>query len=415
MSTSTSSPHIVVLGGGAAGFFAALSCAQENPKCRVSIFERTAQLLGKVKISGGGRCNVTHACFDPAKLVTFYPRGGQALRGAFARFQPQDTVDWFESRGVPLKTEADGRMFPTTDQSQTIIDCLINEAKRLDITISTHAVVQSIQKKGTGFELTMNNVKTVVADRLVLATGSNPQGWEWAQTLGHSLETPVPSLFTFTIKDPRLEGLSGLAVPDATVGIEGTRIVQRGPILVTHWGLSGPAVLKLSAWGARELNEAGYKANVRVNWLPAMKPSELLERLLKLRDSQKLKKAPGDYSFGLPRRLWVRLSAVCGVLANKRWSEISNEHMKKLAGELQNGIYAVEEKSTFKEEFVTCGGVRLKEVDFRTMESKICPNLYFAGEVLDIDGVTGGFNFQSAWTTGWIAGRSAARESTFTS
>ncbi len=404
--------QVVVLGGGAAGFFAAIACGEHNPAGRVRLLERTSQVLGKVKISGGGRCNVTHACFDPARLVTFYPRGGPALRGPFSRFQPQDTIDWFQSRGVPLKTEEDGRVFPVSDSSQTIVDCLLKEARRFGVTIQTQALVKSIERKesarGTHFELHMDSGEVVHADRLILATGSNPQGWAWARALGHQLETPVPSLFTFTIKDARLDGLAGVAVPKVTVGIEGTKLSQSGALLVTHWGLSGPAVLKLSAWGARALHDFNYQVRLRVNWLPELRPEELLERLHQLRSTQKLKKAPGDYSFGLPRRLWVRLAAVSGVLANKRWTEISNENLKSLAQQLQNGLYPISGKSVFKEEFVTCGGVRLDEVDFRTMESKRCSGLYFAGEILDIDGVTGGFNFQSAWTTGWLAGRAAS-------
>jgi len=412
MSSDVRSPHVVILGGGAAGFFAALACARENPACRVTILERTAQVLAKVKISGGGRCNVTHACFDPARLVMFYPRGGRALRGPFSRFQPQDTMDWFESHGVALKTEEDGRIFPTSDNSQTVIDCLVTEARRSHITIKTQVLIQSIEQtsaaRGAGFDIRMASGTMLHADRLILATGSNPQGWEWAVALGHTCETPVPSLFTFTIKDPRLEGLSGVAVTQATVGIEGTALSQTGALLITHVGLSGPAVLKLSAWGARALHEVDYQARVRVNWLPDIRADALLERLHQLRSKQKLKKAPGDYSFGLPRRLWVRLAAVSGVLANKRWTEISNDHLKALTGELHEGLYPLSGKNPFKEEFVTCGGVRLNEVDFRTLESKRCPGLYFAGEILDIDGVTGGFNFQSAWTTGWLAGVAAS-------
>jgi predicted Rossmann fold flavoprotein len=414
MSSERFSPQVTVLGGGAAGFFAALACARENPACRVIILERTAQTLSKVKISGGGRCNVTHACFNPPRLVTFYPRGGQALRGPFNRFQPQDTIDWFEARGVPLKTEEDGRMFPTSDKSQTIIDCLMEEARRASITIRTQTLVNSIERRDpeAGFILRLGSGGFLEADRLILATGGNPQGWEWAASLGHTIEPPVPSLFTFTVKDARLEGLSGVSVPQASVAIEGTTWAQTGALLVTHWGFSGPVTLKLSAWAARALHDLGYQARLCVNWLPELRAQEVLERLHELRTRQKLKKAPGDYSFGLPRRLWVRLAAVSGVLANKRWTEISNESLKKLAGELHEGIYLMSGKSVFKEEFVTCGGVRLEEVNFRTMESKRCPGLYFAGEVLDIDGVTGGFNFQSAWTTGYLAGQAAARSLT---
>lgn len=407
--TASEKIQTIILGGGAAGFFAAIACAEENPSGRVTLLERSSNLLAKVKISGGGRCNVTHACFEPARLATYYPRGGRALLGPFSRFQPRDTMTWFEDRGVALKTEDDGRIFPVSNLSQTIMDCLIKAAQRAHVEVKTQVLVSSVQKKADGrFALVLNSGESLSADRLIFATGSNPQGWEWAKSLGHTLETPVPSLFTFTIQDPRLEGLAGVAVPKTVLRLEPNGMTQEGALMVTHWGLSGPAVLKLSAWGARVLHEAGHQAQLRVNWLPEFRGDELLHRLHDLRTQQKLKKAPGDYSFGLPRRLWVRLAATSGVLANKRWTEISNDNLKKLAEELQSGIYSITGKSTFKEEFVTCGGVRLDEVDFRTMESKRCPHLYFAGEVLDIDGVTGGFNFQSAWTTGWLAGRSAA-------
>jgi predicted Rossmann fold flavoprotein len=300
-------------------------------------------------------------------------------------------------------------MFPATDLSQTIMDCLTEAARGANVKVRCQSLIASIQKSADGrFSLQMESGETLEADRLILATGGNPQGWEWASHLGHTIEPPVPSLFTFTIQDPRLEGLSGVAVPRTVLRLEPGGMTQEGALLITHWGLSGPAVLKLSAWGARVLHEAGYQARLRVNWLPEFRGDELLHRLVDLRNRQILKKAPGDYSFGLPRRLWVRLAATSGILANKRWTEVSNENLKRLAVELQAGVYSISGRSVFKEEFVTCGGVRLDEVDFRTMESKRCPQLYFAGEVLDIDGVTGGFNFQSAWTTGWLAGRSAA-------
>ena len=384
---------VVVLGGGAAGFFAAIACAEANPSCRVTLLERSSHVLAKVKISGGGRCNVTHACFDPAELVTFYPRGGQALKGPFSRFQPRDTVAWFEDRGVALKTEEDGRMFPVSDLSQTIIDCLTASAAHAKVRVQRQVLVASIQKRdglSGGFTLLMESGESLAADRLIFATGSNPQGWEWAKSFQHTIEPPVPSLFTFTIQDPRLEGLSGVSVPKTVLRLEPSGMTQEGALLITHWGLSGPAVLKLSAWGARVLHDADYQAQLRLNWLPEFHGEELLRRLHDLRSRQKLKKAPGDYSFGLPRRLWVRLAATSGIVANKRWTEVSNESLKKLAGELQTGIYPISGRSAFKEEFVTCGGVRLDEVDFRTMESKRCRHLYFAGEVLDIDGVTGG-------------------------
>lgn len=410
----TDSPNldVVVMGGGAAGYFAAIACAEENPAARVALLERSSQTLAKVKISGGGRCNVTHACFDPAQLVTFYPRGGSALRSPFSRFQPRDTVTWFESRGVPLKTEGDGRMFPVTDRSQTIMDCLTEQAERTHVKVTTNVMMESIERETTpgaaGFRLVLKSGDSRHADRLILATGSNPHGWEWAQQLGHTLESPVPSLFTFTVKDARLEGLAGISVAQAAMRIEGTSLSQSGALLVTHWGLSGPAVLKLSSWGARWLHDAGYRAGLRVNWLPEIKPAALLQQLRELRQSQSAKVVPGDNPYGLPRRLWVRLTQAAGISAPSRWSQVSNEKLSALAQELQDGLFALNGKGAFKEEFVTCGGVRLDEVNFRTMESKRCPHLYLAGEILDIDGLTGGFNFQSAWTTGWLAGKSAA-------
>lgn len=401
--------HVVVLGGGAAGFFAAIACAEENPACRVTILERFSHVLAKVRISGGGRCNVTHACFDPAKLVPFYPRGGPELRGPFSRFQPQDTVAWFESRGVPLKTEPDGRMFPRTDQSQTIIDCLTEQARCANVALFLNTVVNGIEPQEKGFRLLLNSGDPMPADRLILATGSNPQGLEWARALGHRVEPPVPSLFSFTVPDARLEGLAGLCVPKATLRIEGADLSQSGALLITHWGLSGPVVLKLSAWEARRLHDLKYQARLRVNWLPDLSVDSLLERLRQIRSSHARKGAPGGPSLGLPRRLWARLAAAAKFPTGVRWSEISNERLLAFARELQMETYGITGKSAFKEEFVTCGGVRLDEVDFRALESKRRPGLYFAGEILDIDGVTGGFNFQSAWTTGWIAGKSAAR------
>jgi predicted Rossmann fold flavoprotein len=409
MSVQSSAPSVIVRGGGAAGFFAAIARAEQNPASRVILLERSSHTLAKVKISGGGRCNVTHACFDPALLATFYPRGGAALRGPFSRFQPRDTVAWFESRGVAIKTEADGRMFPVSNSSQTIIDCLNEAAARANVTIRLNSVVDALSRDPEGgFHLRLNVGEFLDADRIILATGSSPQGLEWARALGHTIEPPVPSLFTFTIKDPRLEGLSGLSVPQAALWIENTELRQNGPLLITHWGLSGPAVLKLSAWGARILHGLDYHAGLHVNWLPDRSREQLLDHLKQLRSAQSRKAAPGDNSFGLPRRLWARLASAAGIPDGQRWSEVSNDRLQQFALELQDGTFEITGKSTFKEEFVTCGGVCLDEVDFRTMQSKRCPHLYLAGEVLDIDGVTGGFNFQNAWTTGWLAGKAAA-------
>lgn len=398
--------HMVIIGGGAAGFFAAINCAESHPHCRVTLLEKSRQLLAKVRISGGGRCNVTQACFDPALFVQNYPRGGKALRGPFSRFQAQDTVDWFAKRGVQLKTEADGRMFPISDDSATIVNCLRDAAQGAGVLIRTEIHISSIQATEAGFEINLKSGEQLAAGRLLLATGSNSQGYAWAESLGHSLVPPVPSLFTFTIADPRLEGLAGLSVPQARLKLAGTSLAQEGPLLVTHWGLSGPAVLRLSAWGARPLYEANYRHQLEINWLPALTSDELHQGLLSLKRERARRLAIPDVQFGLPQRLWRRLAAAAGLGEEQRWADLSNKHLAQLTDQLNRGIYQIKAKGVFKEEFVTCGGVKLDEVNFKTMESRRCPGLFLAGEILDIDGVTGGYNFQSAWTTGWLAGKS---------
>ena len=405
--------RVIVLGGGAAGFFAAITCADADPTCQVIILERAPEVLAKVRISGGGRCNVTHACFDPARLVTFYPRGGRALRGPFSRFQPQDTLEWFESRGVALKTEEDGRIFPVTDQSETIINCLTAEAARVGVTVTRNVIVQRIERardKNNHFQLILKSGDPITADCVIMATGSSPIAWSWAENLGHTLAPPVPSLFTFTISDPRLEDLAGLSVPAAGLSVEGVKLRQTGPLLITHTGLSGPAVLKLSAWGARELHERNYQFSLHVNWL-GERFDPLVVRLAGLRKKHAANLILAHNIRELPRRLWARLCTAAGIADSSRWSDVANPTLRTLAFQITDGVFVVTGRSPFKEEFVTCGGVHLDQVDFRTMESKRCPGLYFAGEVLDIDGLTGGFNFQSAWTTGWIAGHEAAKHS----
>jgi len=412
---------IGVIGGGAAGFFGAIAAADANPKAQVLLFEAGRETLAKVKISGGGRCNVTHGCFEPATLVQYYPRGGKVLRGVFSRFQPKDTIAWFELRGVKLKTEPDGRLFPTTDDSGTIVDCLMDEADRVRVKVKTSAGVKSVQRSATGFSIEMRNGETIQCDRILLATGSSAQGYQMARELGHSVIPTVPSLFTFNVRDRRLEGLAGVSVPDAMVKLQpaldanlgvnlGAKLEQSGPLLVTHWGLSGPAVLKLSAWGARALYELHYKTTLTVNWLPQSKPEGLRAELMKVKTQLAKKSVGPNCPVILPRRLWESLIAAAGIPSELRWSDVSKVMLTALLKELLQGEYAITGKGVFKDEFVTCGGVDLKEVDFKTMESRICPGLYFAGEVLDIDGVTGGFNFQSAWSTGWIAGQAIGRE-----
>jgi predicted Rossmann fold flavoprotein len=397
--------HIVVLGGGAAGFFGAISCAETNPHTRVTLIEANRQPLAKVRISGGGRCNVTNAGFEVAMLVQNYPRGGKALRGALTRFQPRNTIDWFACRGVELKTEADGRMFPTTDDSATIVDCLMQTAQVAGVKILTGTPAIALRQKADGsFEIELKSGEILVADRVLIATGSNPKGYQWARELGHTVEPPVPSLFTFNIADRSLRELAGVSVNPVCLRLPDAKLAQTGPLLVTHWGLSGPAILKLSAWGARFLAECGYQTRLFVNWLPDENPETLRKQLQELR-SQSSKKAIGSYSpLPLAKRLWIYLLEKARIDPQQRWTEVSNKSLNELVQVLNQSQYQITGKGVFKEEFVTCGGVNLKEINFKTMESRCCPHLYFAGEVVDIDGVTGGFNFQSAWTTGWIAG-----------
>ena len=401
--------NIVVIGGGAAGFFGAIACAQAHPHTEVTLLESARQPLSKVRVSGGGRCNVTHACFDPALLVQNYPRGGKALRGAFSRFQAKETVEWFQQQGVALKTEADGRMFPTTDDSGTIVECLMWAAKKAGVAIHTGAQVQQVSRHKNGFEIQLKSEELLYSDRLLLATGSNLQGYAIAQSLGHAIEPPVPSLFTFNVTDPRLEELAGVSVQSAQLQLQlddKTSLKQTGALLVTHWGLSGPAVLKLSAWGARALHEQQYRANLRINLLPQMNPEVLREQLMAVRSQLSRRLVATSCPVPIPRRLWERLIASVGIVQDEtRWADVSNKTLNQLIQELTQGQYTISGKGIFKEEFVTCGGIKLNEVDFKTMESRQCPGLYLAGEILDIDGVTGGFNFQSAWTTGWLAGQ----------
>ena len=401
--------QIIVVGGGAAGFFAAIASAEADPDCAVTIYEATAHPLAKVKVSGGGRCNVTHACFEPRDLVKRYPRGARELLGAFSRWQPRDTVAWFATRGVELKTEADGRMFPVTDDSQTIVDCLQAAARKAGVVLKVNCGVKQVEGRGP-FTLTLTTGETVRCDRLLLATGGNRTNTGFAVTrqFGHTIEPPVPSLFTFHSKDARLKDLSGIAVEDAATAVRGTKLKERGPLLVTHWGLSGPAVLKLSAWGARELHDRGYKFTLLVNWAPAFTEEALRAGLERARAANPRKQIGTWCPVGLPLRLWEKLLAAAGIAAATQWAVVPGAALRALAVQVCAGEFAVDGKSMFKEEFVTCGGVRLAEVDFKTMASRLVPGLHFAGEVLDIDGVTGGFNFQAAWTTGWLAGRAMA-------
>ena len=402
---------VIIIGGGAAGFFGAIACAEANPKLQVTLLEAGRKPLAKVRISGGGRCNVTHHCFEPARLIENYPRGGKALRGAFTRFQPQDTVQWYKSRGVKLKTEADGRMFPTTDSSQTIVNCLMQAADKAGVDLLTGVGVKSVKQfvdsqNESYFQVELKNGRIMECDRLLIATGSNPLGYRWAKNLGHKIESSVPSLFTFNIKDARLKDLAGVSVPHALVrlGSGKHKLEQTGALLITHWGVSGPAILKLSAWGARFLYDLKYDSSLQLNWLPEYNLESLKQVLTEFKHTNPKKKIINYCPVKLPKRLWQSLVRYVEIKPEKVWSEISKKELNKLATEIIGGQYEIKGKGVFKDEFVTCGGVSLKEVNFKTMESKKCPGLYFAGEILDIDGVTGGFNFQSAWTTSWLAG-----------
>lgn len=404
--------RILIVGGGAAGFFAAIHAAEAAPGARVCLYEATAHPLAKVRVSGGGRCNVTHACPEPRELVKRYPRGGRELLGPFTRFGPRDTIAWFEVRGVTLKTEADGRMFPDTDDSATIIAALRTAADRAGVRLFTSMGVRSLARApgGAGFDVIFTDDSAATFDRVLLATGGNKgsAGLAIAAALGHAIEPPVPSLFTFHIADPRLVGLEGVSVPDAATSVPDAKLAERGPLLVTHWGLSGPAILKLSAWGARDLAARDYRFPLLVSWTGETL-AKTTETLVAWRLANPRKQITTLNPFALPSRLWERLvAAVPGLAADAQWAGVSKENLQRLAARIAASEFAVEGKSLNKEEFVTCGGIRLREVDFKTMESRLVPGLHFAGEMLDIDGVTGGFNFQAAWTTGWTAGRALA-------
>jgi predicted Rossmann fold flavoprotein len=390
---------IAIIGGGAAGFFAAINIAQKHPDFDVTIYEKSNQLLGKVKVSGGGRCNVTHACFEPKELIKFYPRGGNELLNLFKSFQPKNTIDWFEKRGVKIKQEEDGRMFPITNKSQTIIDCFMSEAEKSGVKIETGMGLTSLEKVGEKWKLEFNKEKTELVDAVMIAAGSSEIIWDMMRELKHTIIPPVPSLFTFHIKDKRIDGLMGLSVPNAVVQMKNRDIKTNGPLLITHWGMSGPAVLKSSAWEAIFLNEKNYHTEVLINFTGKPK-EEIRKQLSVLRDAE-AKKLLGTFTqFGLPTRLWKQLCDGMN-LSNRKWAGLGNKDLDLIATELCAGVYSINGKTTFKEEFVTCGGISLEEVNMKTMESKLHSGLFFGGEVLNIDAVTGGFNFQAAWTTGW--------------
>jgi predicted Rossmann fold flavoprotein len=405
--------QLIVIGGGAAGFFCAINAAAHNPALKVTIIEKSSKLLSKVKVSGGGRCNVTHACFEIDELVKRYPRGKNFLKKAFHWFNTNDTIRWFEERGVKLKTEADGRMFPETNTSQTIIDCLLKEANKYNIEILMNCEVTSIQKIQDVFQLSTANRQLPTANFLCIASGGYPKSsqFDWLKQTGHTIEEPVPSLFTFNMLGNSITELMGVSVEHATVKVVGTKLQEQGPLLITHWGLSGPAVLKTSAWGARELAEKNYHFTIVINWLKEYTEQTLREEWQHLRSRFSAQKISSKNPLGLPNRLWDHFLKQSSIDPNKRWGNINSKEQNKLIQLLTAFPFEVKGKTTFKEEFVTCGGIKLSEIDPNTMQSKKTPNLYFAGEIMDVDGITGGFNFQNAWTTGFIAAKSIASSS----
>jgi predicted Rossmann fold flavoprotein len=398
--------RLIVICGGAAGIFCAVNAARRAPGLKVLVLEKTGKLLSKVRVSGGGRCNVTHACYDIGEMAKRYPRGGHFVRKAFHRWFTTDTIGWFRERGVELKTEEDGRMFPVSDSSQTIIDCLMKEVNKYGVEIWQHAEVGSaVVSDGADFRLVLKDGRVLEADYVCVACGgyAKSEMFEWIRKLGHTIEEPVPSLFTFNMPGDAITGLMGVSVPEAQVKIVGSKLVERGPLLITHWGMSGPVVLRLSAWGARELARGGYKFGIQVNWIPDLTEQAARERMQEMRYERAGQMVGGKNTFGLPQRLWEYFLSVAGIKEGVRWSDLPSREQNKLVNLLCTGSFGVQGKTTFKEEFVTAGGVRLSEVDPSSFQSRKVPGLFFAGETLDVDGITGGYNFQHAWTGGWVA------------
>jgi predicted Rossmann fold flavoprotein len=395
---------IIIVGGGAAGFFTAINIVKNNPKLKVAILERGKTVLEKVRISGGGRCNVTHACFVPNDLVKFYPRGEKELRGPFHQFCSGDTIEWFEKHGVELKIEDDGRMFPTSDSSQTIIDCFLGLTHKLKIDVLTGQSVQSLFH-GDNYWKVETHHETYSCQKLVMTTGSNPKIWELLESMNHTIIPPVPSLFTFNIKDARIKDLMGVSA-FANVKVKGTKLEASGPLLITHWGMSGPGILRLSAWGAIILAEKKYQFVIEVNWLNDTTFEEAMETLKELKQEHAKKVVSKKSPFDFPNRLWESLVLASNITNETKWADLTKMQLTNLANQLTNGQFQVNGKSTFKEEFVTAGGIDLREINFKTMESKLHNNLFFAGEIVNIDAITGGFNFQNAWTSGFIVANS---------
>ena len=409
--------HLVVIGGGAAGFFCAVNAARMNRSLKVTLIEKTNKLLSKVKVSGGGRCNVTHACFDIAEMSKRYPRGQHFVKKTFHQFFTTDTVKWFEERGVKLKTEADGRMFPVTDSSQTIIDCLLKEANKLNVEILMNREVKNLSLVNGQWLIKLSDsrpdsYRDLTSDFVCIASGGYPKFsmFDWLKELDHTIEEPVPSLFTFNLPNHPITKLMGVSVEKAKVKIQNSKLEEEGPLLITHWGLSGPAVLRLSAWGARELKIKNYELRIFINWLPGYKEENLRKRFQELRTTNASQKIINKNSFGLPSGLWEFLTEQSGIKNEWRWADLPATQQNLFIKNLFSYECEVKGKTTFKEEFVTAGGIKLNEVDANTMMSKKTPNLFFAGEVLDVDGITGGFNFQHAWTSGWVAAKAIANQ-----
>lgn len=404
------SKTLIVIGGGAAGFFCAVNAARFNRSLKVIIVEKSSKLLAKVKVSGGGRCNVTHACFEIPDLVKRYPRGTNLLKKSFHQFNTTHCIEWFEQRGVKLKTEPDGRMFSVTDSSQTIIDCLMKEANRYGVEIMMNREVKKIEtaaNSNKNLKLLFSNADSIEADFICVACGgyAKTSMFEWLTSLGHSIEAPVPSLFTFNMPGNSITELMGVTTEKAIVKVAGTKLAEEGPLLITHWGMSGPVILKLSAWGARELAESNYHFKILVNWIYKYNEQELRDNWQVIRNQLSAQKISNRNPFGLSNRLWNYLLKASDVKEDIRWADLPAKEQNKLIKNLTAQEFEVKGKTTFKEEFVTCGGIKLSEIDANTMESKIIPNLYFAGEIMNVDGITGGFNFQHAWTSGWIAAK----------
>lgn len=401
--------NVAIIGGGAAGFFAAIAAKENHPEAIVTIFEKSQKLLSKVKISGGGRCNVTNGCTDIKELSMAYPRGGKKLRKAFGKFNTAHTMEWFETRNVPLVTQDDNCVFPVSQDSQSIIDCFLKETKRLGVNIKVGQGIKSLTQIGDQWKLEFidSSISPEEMDKVIVTTGGSPKrsGLEWLENLGHTIEDPVPSLFTFNMPLEPVKELMGIVIEDVMVNIQGTPLKSDGPLLITHWGMSGPAILKLSAFGARILSEKNYEFNLQVNWVHIQNSELVADEIRKIMKEHPNKKLTNYRPYALKERLWLHLLEKCDFSKEVNWSQIGKKGVNKLMNILTNDVYAVKGKTTFKEEFVTCGGVSLEDINFKTMQSNVAPNLYFAGEVLDIDGITGGYNFQAAWTTSFIAGK----------